>query len=72
MAITGHDKIKTNIQNATRNEKHQQRASKNRFRAAELAAAYIHTYPQKENAPQSQKTPCKAKRKAANGQTVNG
>ena len=59
-AITEHYKSKTDRQNATPNQKHQRRTAKNATERPKTKTAYKNTRPQKENAPQSKKTPCKA------------
>jgi hypothetical protein len=58
--ITEHIKTKNNTQNTTPNEKHPRRAAKNALQAPITSAEYIRTHHQKEKAPQSEKTPCKA------------
>ena len=61
--VTEHHKSKTDRQSATLNEKHARIAVKNRLRASERAAAYIHIHQQKEKAQQSKKRPARQKEK---------
>ncbi len=58
--ITEHNKTKRNTANATPNEKHRPQCPENALQAPKASAAYIRIRRKKENATQSEKTPCKA------------